>query len=30
MTLGSEHGGSEDDQVLVAEFALDLLDGGER
>jgi anti-sigma-K factor RskA len=30
MSLGSEHGGSEDDQVLVAEFALDLLDGGER
>ena len=30
MSLGSEHGGSEDDQVLVAEYALDLLDGGER
>jgi len=30
MSLGSEHGGSEDDQVLVAEFALDLLEGGER
>ena len=30
MSPGSEHGGSEDDQVLVAEFALDLLDGGER
>lgn len=30
MSLTSEHGGSEDDQVLVAEFALDLLDGGER
>ncbi|RYE83943.1 MAG: anti-sigma factor, partial [Hyphomicrobiales bacterium] len=30
MSLGSEHGGSEDDQVLVAEYALDLLEGGER
>jgi anti-sigma-K factor RskA len=30
MSLTSEHGGSEDDQVLVAEFALDLLEGGER
>jgi anti-sigma-K factor RskA len=30
MSLGSDIGGSEDDQVLVAEFALDLLDGGER
>jgi len=30
MSLTSDIGGSEDDQVLVAEFALDLLDGGER
>ena len=30
MSQTSEHGGSEDDQVLVAEFALDLLKGGER
>jgi anti-sigma-K factor RskA len=30
MSLGSEHGGSEDDQVLVAEYALDLLEGSER
>ena len=30
MSLGSEHGGSEDDQVLVAEYALGLLEGGER
>ena len=30
MSQTSEHGGSEDDQVLVAEFALDLLEGGER
>jgi len=30
MSLTSEHGGSEDDQVLVAEYALDLLEGGER
>jgi len=30
MTLGGEMSGSEDDQVLVAEYALDLLEGGER
>lgn len=30
MSLERGHGGSEDDQVLVAEYALDLLDGGER
>ncbi len=30
MSQTSEHGGSEDDQVLVAEYALDLLEGGER
>ncbi len=30
MSLTSDIGGSEDDQVLVAEFALDLLEGGER
>jgi anti-sigma-K factor RskA len=31
MSLGGEHGGgSEDDRVLVAEYALGLLEGGER
>ncbi|HEY9011772.1 MAG TPA: anti-sigma factor [Devosia sp.] len=30
MSLERGHGGSEDDQVLVAEYALDLLEGGER
>lgn len=30
MSSASEHGGSEDDRVLVAEYALDLLEGGER
>ena len=31
MSLGSEHGGgTEDDRVLVAEYALGLLEGGER